>query len=489
VQQAHRIRADAGRSPRHRSTASSEPQARIARDGRRLLATVLSLIVPGAGQLLNGRPRAAALFFVPPALVALVAWLLYENVGPTRLAAWAIPPDRLALLLNLNIALVLWRLAAAGHAFFDRRYPPIPGRNGVVGGLALAVVLVVPHWYAAQVGRSAGDAFSRVFAGGMVGASSAPDRQDRGGVAGAQSGPVPGPGERINVLLIGVDTTPKRGATLTDTMIVASLDPVGKTISMVSIPRDTVSVPLGDGDEFGPKVNSLYAYAERHPDRFPQGPERALEDALGALLDVPIHYYARVDFDGFMDIIDAVGGVDVKVKRGFSDPDYDGIGLDGKGFSIEPGRQHLTGGEALAYARVRKAAGQTDFSRAARQQQILVALKNKLTKDGSIFWSLPKLLDAVGGTITTDIPIERLPDVALVIDDMKAGAITRVVIQRPLVKPKNTRYGASQVPRLKAIRAMAKGVFSEPGTEPLPWPTPEPTEPAEEAPAEEPGGN
>jgi LCP family protein required for cell wall assembly len=231
-----------------------------------------------------------------------------------------------------------------------------------------------------------------------------------------------------------------------------------------------------------PKINSLYAYAERHEDRFPHGPERALEDAIGALLDVPIHYYARVDFDGFIDIIDAVGGVDVKVKRGFSDPDYDGIGLDERGFTIEPGRHHLSGAEALAYARVRKAVGQTDFSRAARQQQILVALKNKLTSDGSIFWSLPQLLDAVGGTVTTDIPIERLPDVALVVDEMGKDAITRVVIQRPLVKPKNTRYGASQVPKLKAIRAMAKGLFSEPGSDPLPWPTPKPTEPPSEAP-------
>jgi LCP family protein required for cell wall assembly len=483
VQQAHRIRADAGRSPRHRSAASPELQARVARDGRRLLSAVLSLIVPGSGQLLNGRPRAAAVFFVPSALVAVIAWALYENVGPTKLAAWAIAPDRLDLLFNLNIALALWRLGAAGHAFFDRRYPPIPGRNGVIGGLALAVVLVAPHWYAAQVGRSAGDAFARVFSGGMVGAAVSRDRGDAGGgVAGATRGPVPGPGERINVLLIGVDTTPKRGTTLTDTMIVASLDPVGKTISMVSIPRDTVSVPLGDGDEFGPKINSLYAYAERHEDRFPQGPERALEDAIGALLDVPIHYYARVDFDGFIDIIDAVGGVDVKVKRGFSDPDYDGIGLDERGFTIEPGRHHLSGAEALAYARVRKAVGQTDFSRAARQQQILVALKNKLTSDGSIFWSLPQLLDAVGGTVTTDIPIERLPDVALVVDEMGKDAITRVVIQRPLVKPKNTRYGASQVPKLKAIRAMAKGLFSDPGTDPLPWPTPKPTEPPSEAP-------
>src|ERR687898_443350 len=110
-----------------------------------------------------------------------------------------------------------------------------------------------PHAYAWQVGSAAGDAFARIFEGGTVGDGE------------AAAGPTPGPGERINVLIVGIDKTPRRPATLTDTMIVASLDPVGKSISMVSIPRDMVNVPLGNGNEFGPKLNSLYAYAGSHP--------------------------------------------------------------------------------------------------------------------------------------------------------------------------------------------------------------------------------
>ena len=444
-------------------------------DGRRLVSTVLSLVVPGLGQLVNGRRRAAAIFLIPTILLVAFAWGLLEYVGVTRLATWAIVPERLQALLNLNLILAAWRIVAAGHAFFDARYPRLPGRIGVVGGLIAVALIVAPHAYAAQVGTSAGAAMARIFSGGIVGAASTSGGSASARPAGAitPSGPVPKPGERINILLIGVDKTDRRSATLTDTMIVASLDPIGKTISMVSIPRDTVSVPLGDGDRFGPKLNSLYGYADRNPDRFKAGPERALEDAIGALLGIPIHYYAKLDFTGFIDIIDAVGGVDVVVAHGFSDPTYDGFGLTGRGFTVVAGRQHLDGPNALAYARVRKPAGETDFSRADRQQQILVALKERLTSAGSVFWSLPRLLDAVGGTVVTDIPIDRLPDVALVIDEMGKGGVTRAVIARPLVKPQTTRYGASQVPDLVAIRAMAAALFSAPGTPPVPWPNAE----------------
>jgi LCP family protein required for cell wall assembly len=202
---------------------------------------------------------------------------------------------------------------------------------------------------------------------------------------------------------------------------------------------------------------------------------RALEDAIGALLEIPIHYYASLDFGGFINMVDAVGGVDVTVKNGFEDPTYDGYGFEERGYSITAGRHHLDGANALAFARSRKALGESDFTRQARQQQILIALRDQATRGGSLLFELPDLLDAVGETIRSDVPVDRLPALAAIMEEVGRDNVTNVVIRSPLVHPKKTRFGDSQAPDLVRIRAMAAALFSGPGTPPKPWPTPKPT--------------
>jgi LCP family protein required for cell wall assembly len=266
-----------------------------------------------------------------------------------------------------------------------------------------------------------------------------------------------------------VDAVADRAATLTDTMMVASLDPVGSSVSLLSVPRDLVDTPLGNGDAYGPKLNSLMAYADRHPEAFPDGGVRALQDAIGALLDIPVHYYARIEFEGFITMVDAVGGVDVTVAKGFEDPGYDGFGFDRRGFSITTGEHHLDGATALAYARSRKAAGESDFTRAARQQQILVAMRDQLAGGGSLLFELPALLGAVGQTVRSDVPVEELPGLAAILDEVSREEMVSVVIRHPLVHPVTTRYGASQEADLTAIRSMAAALFSPPGTPPAGW--------------------
>jgi LCP family protein required for cell wall assembly len=454
--------ADGRRTPAARPVQPDRPDTRPT-DLRRLAAALLSAVLPGGGQLFNRRFALARWLIVPSLLLICVAWLVFQLQSPARLAAWAISPTILQALLILNVLVLGWRLVAVGHAFFDGRYPPVPGRLGFAGLVVLMIAVLAPHAYAWQVGSTAGAAFARIFEGGTIGGGD------------AAHGPQPGPDERINILIVGIDKTPRRPATLTDTMIVASLDPVGKSISMVSIPRDMVNVPLGNGNDYGPKLNSLYGYAGRNPDEFPKGPMRTLEDAVGALLGIPIHYYARMDFVGFIAMVDAVGGVDVNVKRAFDAPTYDGYGFPGRprGWSVTKGRHHFTGADALAYARARKADGETDFTRAARQQEIIVALRDRATSGGSLLFDLPDLIDAVGDAARTDIPISVLPELAVTIDEVARKDILQVVIRRPLVKAERTRYGDSQVPRLNAIREMARGLFSEPGTPPTPWPPPE----------------
>lgn len=433
-------------------------------DRRRLAAAGLSAVLPGLGQAFNRRRRLALWFVIPSLTVLAVALLVIQLQSPTRLAAWAIAPSVLNALLLLNLLVLVWRLASVGQAFLDTGRPGPTGRLGVTGIALIALVVTVPHLLVWQYGSLAGDAFKNVFGGQVLSAT------------GGNPTPAPALTERVNVLLLGVDKTDERTTTLTDTMIVASLDPVGHTVSMASVPRDLVNVPLGNGDLYGPKLNSLMSYADRHPDEFPKGGIRTLQDAIGAMLEIDIQYYARVDFAGFVAMVDAVGGVDVNVKKKVRAPRYDGFGLETTGFVVRKGKHHFSGAEALAYARIRKGAGESDFTRAERQQQILLALRDRVTRGGSILFELPGLLKAVGDTVKTDIPIDRLPEFAAILDEVGGkGSVVRAVLGHPLVDAKQTRYGASQVPNLKKIRAVAARLFSAPGTPPTPWPTPKPT--------------
>jgi LCP family protein required for cell wall assembly len=436
-------------------------------DRRRLTAAGLSAVLPGLGQLFNGRRQLATIFLVPSLILLGIVVVLLLSQSPARLAAWVANPTVLGTVLTLNLLLLVWRLLAVGQAFLDTRWHGPTGRNGVLGLVLIALLVIVPHGIAYRYGTALGDTFAKVFSGAGLGADAAPDD--------GRGGDDPVGDERINVLLIGVDKLPWRTATLTDAMMVVSLDPVGKTVSMLSLPRDLINVPLGNGDVFGPKINSLMSYADRHEDEFPEGGVAALQSAIGALLGIDIHYYARIDFYGFVDIIDAVGGVDITVADGFSDPEYTSFGHPDPGWSIEAGEHHLGGVDALAYARARKGTGESDFTRAGRQQQVLLALRKAVTEDGSLLWELPELLELVGNLITTDMPVERLPAFAAVADEIDDDAIVRAVIRHPLLKSKNTQYGSSLIPDVKAIQAVAAKLFPPPGGDPQPWPTPKPT--------------
>ena len=430
---------------------------RLPTDRRRLLAAIASSLLPGFGQVINGRLRSALLFGIPTLGVLVAAWLIAQSDKPTMLVARVIAPTVLGVLLVLNVVILAWRAIAVLHAFLDRRYPLRPGRLGAVGLAVLLVATALPHVLAWSYGTAAQQMFGRIFSGSAV--------------RSVSSAPPPADGERLNVLLIGVDSAPGRTEALTDTMMVVSLDPLGRTVSMVSIPRDLAGVPLGNGDVFGPKLNSLMSWADRHPQDFPGGGVQALENAVGALFGIPIHYYAKVDLGGFAAMVDAVGGVDIVVKKALDDPRYPG--LDGKrGWSVQPGPHHFDGADALAYARIRKSAGESDLTRAARQQDVLVALRNRAVGAGILF-SLPKLLDAVGATVRTDLPQDRLPQLAALAEQIGGSSTMKLVLGAPEIRGAASRYGSIFVPVPAKVRALTKVVFGPPGADPT-WPVPAP---------------
>ena len=420
---------------------------------------MLSALVPGLGQAYNGRRRLALWLFVPFAIVAALAVLAVWALPGPRLLATVIAPGTLDALLALNLVVLGWRLVAAGQAFFDTRFELRPGPVALAGLAVVALATVAPHVAGQYVGGLAKSTFAEVFDGAVLGARSDTERV-----------PAPGVSDRLNVLLVGIDAGKGRDHALTDSLIVVSVDPVGKSVSMASLPRDLVNVPLGDGRTFAPKLNSLLSYATAHPKDFPAGGMRTLENAVGALLGIPIHYYATIDLNGFIRMVDAVGGVDIDVKTALDDPKYRGFGVK-HGWSIGVGLNHFNGIDALAYARVRRSTGQTDFTRQARQQEILMALRAKVLKGGALL-SLPSLLDAVGDTISTDFPADRLPDLAVLAGEIPAKRIVRVVVRYPLVhpaRPGENQYGAVQLPDTDRIAAMAAGLFPAPGTSPKRW--------------------
>lgn len=438
-------------------------------DLRRLFSGFLSSVVPGLGQAFNRNRAAAAWFLTPTAILVVLVAVMVLSTSPAILLARTIEPRALDGVLALNLLILIWRLAALGHAFISRRQPGRVGRLGLIGLVVLVLVTAVPHAIVNSWGTTASAAFARIFE--PVGPS---------GVTGGVVAPEPDLTRRINVLVTGIDKTPGRTATLTDSMMVVSLDPVGRTVTIVSVPRDLVGVPLGNGNTYGPKLNSLMSFADRSPADFPQGGIRTLSNAVGTLLGIQIDYYARIDFTGFAKLVDAVGGVDIDVQVGFSDPLYDGIGFKQRGYAITAGRHHLTGYDALAYARSRRAVGDSDFKRSERQQEILVAIRAKMLSGGSLFWRVPSLLDAVGDLFTTNLPVELLPTLASIADEMGTGEITRTVLRYPLVKPGRNQYGSIQIPDLKAILEAADGLFSEPGVPPTRW---EPAPKASKAPS------
>lgn len=180
--------------------------------------------------------------------------------------------------------------------------------------------------------------------------------------------------DRINVLLLGMGGAGHEGPYLTDTIILASIQPSTKKIAMISIPRDLlVNVP-----GFGWwKINNANAFGEqKDPGNGGALVKQTLEEALG----LPIHYYVRVDFAGFEKMIDELGGVKIFVDKGFIDYQYPTEDFKFQVVSFEPGWQTMDGDTALKFARSRHGNNGegSDFARSKRQQKILQAFKSRI---------------------------------------------------------------------------------------------------------------
>ena len=401
-----------------------------------------------------------------PVALAFGAIAVQASRGIPQFALELFTPSLALTALVLIALLGVWRMISivdAATATGDRGSIRGP-RVGIPVALLIALTIAV-HALLGYNAWTFYQAGTQMFVG-------LPD-PDIGEVAAAETSADPGPvlaaepfatpptvDSRINVLLTGIDSGPHRRQRLNDTLIVVSIDPVSGKVAMISFPRDLSQLPMWDGGTYTDKINSLMTYAEDHPAEFPDGGLRTLMKEIGFILGVPIHYYAALDLGGFVTMVDLVGGVDIDNPRAINDPGYGGW-TNGHpiGFHLTPGPHHLDGQSALAYVRSRKGAGDNDFTRSRRQQQLLVALGKKLA-DPAMLPQLSDLVRAAGDTIRTNFPPDRLAevlDLGMTVDD---DAIQRYVLGPPYATYPATATGVYQIiPDLARIARLSVELF------------------------------
>ena len=445
------------------------------------LAAFLSFLFPGLGQAYAGVRRAAVLFALPVALL-VVALLAAQLLLTDRLRNDVLSAGFLTATLALNVGLAGWRLAAIAHAGLATRPPirdPATPRRGI-SILLIGILLVTTVGMHAAAGSLIGNLNStlgHVFRGEVPDASGSPGR-----------GPLNQPQyrwngtERISFLLLGIDSGVGREEALTDTILVVSVDPVAGTAVMVSVPRDTGYVPLPDRSMYPDgiypeKINQLSTDADLDPSRWcPDLPAQAtgcglrtLERSIGLYLGIPIQYYATVDLQGFVDLIDAIGGVTLCLDGTMVDPEYGGPTWQGVGIELPAGCHHYDGVHALAYARIRSGwielpdgtrEQQNDFKRAERQQTLLLELRRQFA-GADLLFELPAILTAISRTVETDFPRSLAGDLASLLPLVTGPDIDRVVLSWPdfVDLPVEPLVNYLLIPRRDDVRAEMERLF------------------------------
>jgi LCP family protein required for cell wall assembly len=406
-----------------------------------ILAAVASALLPGVGQLLAGKRRNALYFFIADAVI-LAVMLFFFHDKVSILTAF-VRPSSLILMMIANIGLLAYRLWAADDAYRSAAKAgsyTLERRTGLIAGLAIGFMLLLPHavfgYYdilqyslvTTVFATETAAAGTEVPAVGAANTGSGDDPTGSGDTSGVTTAPngdatnttvgVPSDLDdldRLNILLIGGDLGVGRTGIRTDTMIVVSLDPETGEAAMFQVPRNWTQSPLPEGmgiwdcDCYPELINELWIAGERWPEAFP-GPgtpsENAVKGVISEFLGIPIHYYAMVNLDGFVELIDAFGGVDMYVPEKIVDDEYPTLDGGFKQLVIEPGEQHMSGEEALEYARTRHA--DSDYYRMSRQRCVLEGLLEQ-TDPASLLLNFGKIADVVKDTTQTDIPVDLLP--------------------------------------------------------------------------------
>lgn len=257
--------------------------------------------------------------------------------------------------------------------------------------------------------------------------------------------------DRVTVLLLGADTRPsERGGARprTDSIMLLMIDPQLKVASVLSIPRDLyVEIP-GYGLN---RVNTAYVWG---------GGDLAVE-TVQYNLGIRVNYYALVEFDAFVTLVDEIGGIDIYVPRDIYDPTYPDMYYGYDPFYIQAGEHHLDGATALKYARTRH--GDSDFNRAQRQQDVLFAIRDRvLSLDmlPTLLQKAPTLYATLSDSIQTNMTLDQMVSLALLAQDIPRENIRTGVIDSNYTRGYITGQGAQVlIPDREQIGPLLSEVF------------------------------
>ena len=237
---------------------------------------------------------------------------------------------------------------------------------------------------------------------------------------------------RINILVLGIGGPGHEGADLTDTIMIASIDPINNQVALLSLPRDLwIKIP-GNGSQ---KVNAAFAYGkEGSKSKNLIDQERdglaLLDKALTPVIGIPIHYHAVINFKAFSQTVDAVGGVSFNVPETLYDPS---IAWENKGNPLiaQKGLQTFNGQRALLYAKSRETS--TDFARSQRQRLLMVALKDKILSAGTFSnpIKISQLLSSFGDNIYTDFSLNDIKRLYEIISKIPSKDISSLDLVTP----------------------------------------------------------
>ncbi|QKG18379.1 LCP family protein [Actinomadura verrucosospora] len=432
---------------------------------RALALTLASALVWGVAHLVAGKRIIGGLLLALWAVVA-AGVAVTVTVYRSSLVHLAVRPDELQRLAAGIVVLgIVWiTVLIRSYLVLRPARQSIGGRT--LGAAAVAVMcfaVAVPVAWGAHSTYVYRDALTSIFRTGSqngrpIDASDPWDGQPR-----------------VNILLLGGDAAADRTGVRTDSMTLASVNTkTGETV-LLSLPRNLEKFPMppgpardrfpygftGDGPANPGLLNEVYEYADNHPDVVPgvpksrRGPE-LLKATVAGILGLRVDYYILVDMFGFADIVDAMGGVKIRVTEPIP------YGLDGQ--VLQPGYRTLKGKEALWYGRSRT--DSDDYVRMGRQKCLMRAIAQQADPQ-TVLTSFDKLAAAAKRTLSTDIPQELLPALIKLSGKVKDGAqINSLQFVPPLINSGNPDFGLIRRLAAKAVSPEQAHVSGSPSPSP-----------------------